>query len=95
MLNILTQSLGLFKGNLYDCVNVSFVVKDDFMSDDLLTTRQAAAELGVTDSRVRQLIIDGKLPAQRFGRSHMIRRSDLKRVEVRNVGRPPKEKQKK
>jgi len=59
-------------------------------SDDLLTTQQAAAELGVTDSRVRQLIIDGKLPAQRFGRSHMIRRSDLKDVVIGNVGRPPK-----
>lgn len=65
------------------------------MSDDLLTTQQAAAELGVTDSRVRQLIIDGKLPAQRFGRSHMIKRGDLKRVEIGNVGRPPKDKQKK
>ena len=60
------------------------------MSDDLLTTQEAAAELGVTDSRVRQLIIDGKLPAQRFGRSHMIRRSDLAQVEVGNRGRPRK-----
>jgi len=60
------------------------------MSDDLLTTQQAAAELGVTDSRIRQLIIDGKLPAQRFGRSHMIRRSDLKNVVIGNRGRPPK-----
>jgi excisionase family DNA binding protein len=66
------------------------MVKDSFMSDDLLTSRQAAAELGVTDSRVRQLIIDGKLPAQRFGRSHMIRRSDLKDVVIGNVGRPSK-----
>lgn len=60
------------------------------MSDELLTTQQAAAELGITDSRVRQLIIDGKLPAQRFGRSHMILRSDLKDVVVGNRGRPPK-----
>lgn len=60
------------------------------MSDELLTTQQAAAELGVTDSRVRQLIIDGKLPAQRFGRSHMIRRNDLKGVVIGNKGRPRK-----
>jgi excisionase family DNA binding protein len=60
------------------------------MSDELLTTQQAAAELGVTDSRVRQLIIAGKLPAQSFGRSHMIKRSDLKNVVVGNRGRPPK-----
>lgn len=62
------------------------------MSDDLLTTQQAAAELGVTDSRVRQLIITGKLPAQSFGRSHMIKRSDLKDVVVGNRGRPRKAK---
>lgn len=61
------------------------------MSDELLTTQQAAAELGVTDSRVRQLIIAGKLPAQSFGRSHMIRRSDLKDVVLGNRGRPRKE----
>lgn len=60
------------------------------MSDELLTTQQAAAELGVTDSRVRQLIIAGKLPAQSFGRSHMIRRKDLKNVVIGNRGRPRK-----
>lgn len=64
------------------------------MSGELLTTSQAAAELGITDSRVRQLILEGKLPAQRFGRSHMIKRSDLKRVEIGKIGRPPKDKNK-
>lgn len=61
------------------------------MSDDLLTTQQAAEELGVTDSRVRQLIISGKLPAQSFGRSHVIKRSDLKNVVIGNRGRPRKD----
>jgi excisionase family DNA binding protein len=61
------------------------------MRDELLTTQQAAAELGVTDSRVRQLIIDGKLPAQKFGRSHVIKRDDLKQVEIGNRGRPRKQ----
>lgn len=60
------------------------------MSDELLTTQQAAAELGVTDSRVRQLIIAGRLPAQSFGRSHMIRREDLRNVVIGNRGRPRK-----
>jgi excisionase family DNA binding protein len=60
------------------------------MSDELLTTKQAGAELGVSESRVRQLILAGKLPAQSFGRSHMIKRSDLKDVVVGNRGRPPK-----
>lgn len=59
--------------------------------DKLLTTQQAAAELGVTDSRVRQLILDGRLPAEKFGRSHMIKLSDLKHVELGCVGRPRKD----
>ena len=62
---------------------------------ELLTTQEAAEELGVTDSRVRQLIIDGKLPAQKFGRSHMIKRSDLKDVAIGNRGRPRKDDNKK
>ena len=62
--------------------------------EELLTTQQAASELGVTDSRIRQLILEGKLPAKKFGRSHMIRRGDLKNVEVGNLGRPPKDKKK-
>jgi excisionase family DNA binding protein len=61
------------------------------MSEELITTQQAAAELGISDSRVRQLIISGDLPAQRFGRSHMIKRSDLKDVVVGNRGRPRKD----
>ena len=59
--------------------------------DELLTTQEAAAELGVTDSRVRQLVLDGKLPARKFGRSHMIKRSDLKLVVTGNRGRPRKD----
>ena len=59
--------------------------------NEFLTTEQAANELGVTDSRVRQLILEGKLTAQKFGRSHMIKRSDLKNVEIGNRGRPRKE----
>lgn len=62
--------------------------------DELLTTQEAATELGVTDSRVRQLVLDGKLPARKFGRSHMIKRSDLKLVVIGNRGRPRKDEMK-
>jgi len=58
--------------------------------DELLTTQQAAERLGITDSRVRQLVLEGRLPAQRFGRSHMIRAADLKAVEGMKRGRPAK-----
>jgi excisionase family DNA binding protein len=60
------------------------------MSQRLLTTEDAAVQLGVTPARVRQMIIAGRLPAQRFGRSHMILESDLHLVEHRVPGRPPK-----
>ena len=57
---------------------------------EFVTTQQAAEELGVTDSRVRQLVLDGTLPAEKFGRSHMIRRRDLKLVPSASRGRPRK-----
>jgi excisionase family DNA binding protein len=62
------------------------------MSEKLLTTEEAAARLGVTTARVRQMIIAGRLPAQRFGRSHMIAESDLRLVAHRKPGRPPNQK---
>jgi len=60
------------------------------MSERILTTDEAAMRLEVTPARVRQMIIAGRLPAQRFGRSHMILESDLALVEGRKTGRPPK-----
>jgi excisionase family DNA binding protein len=61
------------------------------MSDEMLTTEEAAAVLGVTSSRVRQMVRSGSLPASRFGKAHLIRRGDLHLVEDRpTAGRPPK-----
>lgn len=56
----------------------------------LLTTQEAAVKLGVTAGRVRQMIVDGQLPATKMGRDNFIRESDLRLVEDRKVGRPPK-----
>jgi excisionase family DNA binding protein len=53
-----------------------------------LTTDQVAERLGITPSRVRVLIRSGRLPAQRFGRAHVINESDLSLVAERKVGRP-------
>ena len=58
--------------------------------DELLTTLQAAERLGVTAGRVRQMIVDGQLPATKMGRDNFIREADLKLVAERKVGRPPK-----
>lgn len=57
---------------------------------ELLTTRQVAERLGVTAGRVRQMIIDGQLPAIKMGRDNFIKESDLRFVKNRKVGRPPK-----
>jgi excisionase family DNA binding protein len=63
---------------------------DIFLMNGLLTTQQVAERLGVTAGRVRQMIVDGQLPAIKMGRDNFIKESDLKLVECRKVGRPAK-----
>jgi excisionase family DNA binding protein len=55
---------------------------------DLLTTQQAAERLGVSASRVRQFILDGRLPATKLGRDNLIREADLSLIQNRKAGRP-------
>ncbi len=57
-----------------------------------LTAQQVAERLGVTVRRVQAMIKDGRLPASRFGRAHVIRESDLSLVANRTPGRPPQAK---
>jgi excisionase family DNA binding protein len=56
----------------------------------ILTAAQAAERLGVSVRRVQQLVKEGRLPAEQFGGSWMIKEEDLKLVENRKVGRPRK-----
>jgi excisionase family DNA binding protein len=58
----------------------------------MLTTREVATRLNVSLRRVRQLIEEGRLPSQQFGRDHLIKEDDVKLVEDRKRGRPPKAK---
>lgn len=60
---------------------------------NLLTTREAAERLGVTITRVQQLILAERLPAEKKGRDYFINEDDLKLVEDRKPGRPPKPKE--
>lgn len=55
----------------------------------LVTTKDAALTLGVTEERVRQFIREERLPAVRMGRDYVIQEVDLKLVAVRKTGRPP------
>jgi len=61
------------------------------MTMKMLTTKKAAEKLRISYVRVNQLIKDGRLPAEKFGRDYMIKESDLKLVEDRKPGRPSKQ----
>jgi excisionase family DNA binding protein len=56
----------------------------------LLTTKEAAERLGVSVTRVQQLILAERLPAEKMGRDYFIQEDDLKLVADRKVGRPRK-----
>ena len=57
-----------------------------------LTTTEAAARLGISTARVRRLVLDGRLPAEKFGRDLVIHETDLASFERLKGGRPPKAK---
>ncbi|MBN1121108.1 MAG: DUF433 domain-containing protein [Anaerolineae bacterium] len=58
-----------------------------------LSTAEAAGRLGISERRVRVLIEEGRLPAQKIGHQWIIRPDDLERDEVakRRPGRPPED----
>jgi excisionase family DNA binding protein len=58
--------------------------------DDMLSTPDAAAELGIGLRRVQVLIDNGRLPATKIGKVWIIRRADLELVRERPTGRPRK-----
>jgi len=55
---------------------------------EILTTITAAEKLNVSAIRVRQLIREGRLPAQKIGRDYIIQEKDLALVANRQTGRP-------
>ena len=82
-----TPVLALIKPNLQPHPRTLIVPKVTL--DNL---EQAGKILGVNDSRVRHLILAGRLPAKKFGGVWMIQRKDLKLVAHRKPGRPPMKK---
>lgn len=55
-----------------------------------ITAKEAADRLGISKRRVLALITAKSLPAELFGKSYAIKESDLKFLENRKPGRPPK-----
>lgn len=58
---------------------------------NVIGTKEAAENLGVSQQRVQALIKSGRLPAQLVGRDYIIQESDLELVRERKTGRPQKE----
>ena len=59
----------------------------------LFTTESAATYLGVTPARVRQLILEERLPSEKYGRDHLISEDALQQYQKdgrKKVGRPRK-----
>lgn len=65
------------------CWDILFPVK-------IIGTVEAAKRLGVTDSRVRKMILAKRLKAIKIGREWLIDPKDLDAVKDRKVGRPRK-----
>jgi excisionase family DNA binding protein len=55
---------------------------------ELVSAKEAARILGVTDRRVRAIIKSGHLPARKIGGGWVIAKAHLKLVEDRKPGRP-------
>ncbi len=57
-----------------------------------ITTKELAKKLGVDPSRIRRMILDGLIQAEKAGRDNFITDAEVKRLESldRKAGRPPK-----
>lgn len=54
----------------------------------LYTTESAAELLGVTPARVRQLILEGRLKSEKYGRDHLIQEPELQWYTEEGKKRP-------
>lgn len=52
----------------------------------MISVTQAAKILGITDRRVRQLIQDGKLVAQKVGAQYVIMKQDIEKLQLPGSG---------
>jgi len=59
------------------------------MRKETFTANEAAAELGVSSARVRQMVLDGSLPASRFGRALVISAEALTQAKQRKTSPGP------
>jgi excisionase family DNA binding protein len=65
------------------------------MLEGYLTTKEVAEKLGVSVGRVKQFVAEKRLPVIKVGHTNLIKEEDLRLVEDRQTGRPPKVKSEK
>jgi excisionase family DNA binding protein len=58
----------------------------------LITTREAAKRLGISDRRIRQLIAEGRIKAIKVGRYNLIEESDCHYERKPRGGHKPRKK---
>ncbi len=61
----------------------------------LLSVKDAAAALELSEQRIKQLIYEERLPAEKIGNQWIIAEADLEAVRNRQTGRPSKAKSEK
>jgi len=61
----------------------------------LITTREAAKRLGVSDRRILQLIYEGRMKAVKVGRYNLIEEADCHYEKKTRGGYKPRKKQRK
>ena len=59
------------------------------MEKEAFTTKEAAERLGISAARVRQMVLDGSLPAEKFGRDLVITRPALEAARQRKTSPGP------
>jgi excisionase family DNA binding protein len=59
------------------------------MKKETFTTTEAADALGVSAPRVRQMVLDGSLPASRFGRALVITAEAIETAKQRKTSPGP------
>lgn len=67
------------------CASVHAQLQSPTMNKTTYTTGEAAEVLGVSSGRVRQMIVDGLLKTERFGRAHVITAEALEAARNRNT----------
>jgi hypothetical protein len=68
-------------------------VKGYNMTEEFVTTSEAARLAGVTIGRIRQLLLGGRLKGRHFGRDWQVELQSLREfIASRKTGRPPLDK---